>query len=99
VSNELEGDRERPLRLGGDLLGGVRRRGDLLDGALLGGDLLGGDRLGGDFLGGDRRGDLLVDLLVQEGDLMLTECRGDLERGRLGLSSLLLCAGERDRRV
>jgi hypothetical protein len=40
VSNELEGDREYPLHLGGDLLGGVWRRGDLLDGARLGGDLL-----------------------------------------------------------
>jgi hypothetical protein len=94
VSNELEGDRERPLRLGG-----VRRRGDHLDEAFLGGDLLGGDRLGGDLLGGDRRGDLVVDLLMKEGDPMLTECRGDLERDRLGVSPLLLRVGERDRRV
>ena len=64
MSPELEGDHERPLRLGGVLLGGVRRRGDLLDEARLGGDLLGGDRLRGDLLGGDRWGDLIVDLLV-----------------------------------
>ena len=57
---------------------------------------LDGDLLGGDRLGGDRLGDLLqVDLLVWLGDLMLTECRGDLKRELRGLLSLMLRVGER----
>jgi hypothetical protein len=57
VSSESEGDQKPLPRLGGDLRGGDLR----------------GDRLGGDRLGGDRLGDLLDDLLVQLGDLMLME--------------------------
>jgi len=39
------------------------------------------DLLGEDCLRGDRLGDLLLaDLRVWLGDVMLTECQGDLER-------------------
>ena len=62
-------------------------------------DLKGGPgaslHLGGDLLVGDHRGDLLLsDLRLRHGDLMLMECRGDLDRDWRGLPPPLSCVEE-----